>query len=68
MEAIPGFLVCEKSNLSPVGSTVNGLMNISLGRKRITAASNPDNDFESIDGVEDAPAKGAATGQTPGAT
>lgn len=34
----------------------------------LTAASNPDNDFKSIDGVEDAPAKGAATGQTPGAT
>lgn len=34
----------------------------------LTAASNPDNDLKSIDGVEDAPAKGAATGQTPGAT
>lgn len=31
----PGFLVCEKSNLSPVGSTVNGKMNRSLGRKRL---------------------------------
>ena len=35
MEAIPGFLVCDKSNLSPVGSTVNGKMNRSLGRKRL---------------------------------
>ena len=35
MEAIPGVLVCDKSNLSPVGSTVNGKMNRSLGRKRL---------------------------------
>ncbi|OMO65232.1 hypothetical protein COLO4_31380 [Corchorus olitorius] len=29
MEAIPGFLVCEKSNLSPVGSTLTALMTVS---------------------------------------
>ena len=30
MEAIPGFLVCEKSNLSPVGSTLTALMTVSV--------------------------------------
>lgn len=29
-EAIPGFLVCDKSNLSPVGSTLTALMTVSV--------------------------------------